>query len=52
MFVVFSDYRSSTSLVRFSPRYFMFLVAISNGIFSLISDSDISLLVYKNDFDF
>ena len=39
-------------MVRFIPRYLIFLVAISNGIFSLISVSDISLLVYKNVFDF
>ena len=31
--VWFSEYRSFTSLVRFIPRYFVFLVAISNGIF-------------------
>ena len=30
----FSKYRSFTSLVRFIPRYFIFLVAIANGIFS------------------
>ena len=35
-----------------TPRYFIFLVAISNGIFFLISVSDVSLLVYKNAFDF
>ena len=28
-----SEYRSFTSLVRFIPRYFIFLVAISNGNF-------------------
>ena len=33
-------------------RYFIFLVAIANGIFFLISVSDISLLVYQNAFDF
>ena len=32
--VWFSEYRSFTSLVRFIPRYFIFLVAISNEIFS------------------
>ena len=36
----------------FIPRYFIFLVAISNGKFFLISLSDISLLVYKNALDF
>ena len=48
----FSEYRSFTSLVRFIPRYFIFLVAVVNGIFFLISVSDISLLVYKNAFNF
>ena len=50
--VYFSEYRSFTSLVRFIPRHFIFMVATSNGIFFLISASDISLLVYKNTFDF
>ena len=50
--VQFSEYRSFTSLVRFIPRYFMFLLAISNGMFSLISVSYVSLLVYRNAFDF
>ena len=49
---VVSEYRSFTSLVRFIPRYFIFLVAISNGIFFLISVSDISLSMYKNVFHF
>ena len=49
---VVSEYRSFTSLVRFIPRYFIFLVAIVNGIFFLISVSDISLLVYENAFYF
>ena len=43
--VQFSEYRSFTSLVRFIPRSFIFLVAMSNGIFFLISVSDVSLLV-------
>ena len=50
--VQFSEYRSFTSLVRFIPRYFIFLVAIQNGIFFLISVSAVSLLVYRNAFDF
>ena len=50
--VQFSEYRSFTSLVSFIPRYFIFLVAVVNGIFFLISSSDISLLVYKNAFNF
>ena len=40
------------SLVRLIPRYLIFLVAISNGILFLISVSAVSLLVYKNAFDF
>ena len=43
--VSFSEYRSFTYLVRFIPRYFIFIVAISNGIFFLISVSAVSLLV-------
>ena len=43
--VWFSEYRFFTSLVRFNPSYFIFLVPISNGIFFLISVSDFSLLV-------
>ena len=39
-------------MVRFIPRYFIFLVAISNGIFFLISVSVVSLLVYSYAFDF
>ena len=50
--VQFSEYRSFTSLVRFLPRYFIFLVAVANGTFFLISVSYISLLVYKNAFHF
>ena len=43
---------SFTSLVRFIPRYFVFLVAVANRIFFLISVSGVSLLVCKNAFDF
>ena len=43
---------SFTSLVRFIPRYFILLDAIVNGIVSLISLSDSSLLVYRNATDF
>ena len=50
--VQFSEYKSFTPLVRFIPRYFIFHVAIANGIIFLISVSDVSLLVYKNAFDF
>ena len=48
----FSEYRSFTSFVRFIPRYFIFLVAISNGIFFLISFSAVLQLVHRNAFDF
>ena len=44
----FIEYMSFTSLVKFIPRYFILLVTIVNGIFSLVFLSDISLLVYKN----
>ena len=44
------EYKPFASLVRFIRRYFIFLVATANGIFFLISVSDISLLVYKNAF--
>ena len=50
--VSFSQDGCFTPLVRFIPRYFIFLVAISNGIFFLISVSAGSLLVYRNAFDF
>ena len=40
---VVSEYRSSTSLVKFIPRYLIFVVvAIVNGIVFLISFSDIA----------
>ena len=48
----FSEYRSFTSLGRFIPRYFILFVAVVNGIVSLISLSDLSLLVYRNARDF
>ena len=44
----FSVYRSFASLGRFIPRYFILFVAIVNDIVSLISLSDLSLLVYQN----
>jgi len=40
------------SLGRFIPRYFILFVAMVNGIVSLISLSDLSLLVYKGARDF
>ena len=48
----FSVYSSFVSLGRFIPRYFIFFVAVVNGIDSLISLSDFSLLVYRNASDF
>ena len=44
--------RSFVSLGRYTPKYFILLVAIVNGIVSLISLSVFSLLVYKNARDF
>ena len=50
----FSAYRSFVSLDRFIPRHFIFVavVAVVNGILSLISFSDFLLLVYRNTEDF
>ena len=45
-------YKSFTSLVRFISRYLMLLVAIVNGMDSLISLSSVSLLVYRHATDF
>ena len=39
-------------LVRFIPRYFILSDGMVNGIVSLISPSDLSLLVYRNAVDF
>ena len=44
----FSEYRSFTSLGRFIPSYLILFVAMVKGIVSLISLSDLSLLMYKN----
>ena len=44
----FSLYSSSLSLGKFIPRYLNLFVAVVNGIDSLISLSDFSLLVYRN----
>ena len=41
----FSEYRSFASLGRFIPRYFILFDVMVNGIVSLISLSDTSLLV-------
>ena len=48
----FSIYRSFISLGRYTPKYFIRLVAMVNGIVSLISLSVYSLLAYKNGRDF
>ena len=45
-------YSSSVSLSKFIPRYFILFVSMMNGIDSLISLSDFSLLVYRNASDF
>ena len=44
----FSVYGSFVSLGRFIPKYLTIFVAIVNGIDSLTSLSDYSLLVYRN----
>ena len=44
----FSEYGSFTSLGRFIPSYLILFVAMVKGIVSLISLSDLSLLMYKN----
>ena len=48
----FSLYSSCFSLGKFIPRYLIISVAVMNGIDSLISLSDFSLLVYRNASDF
>ena len=48
----FSACRSFASLGRCIPRHFILLVAMVNGIVSLIFLSDFSLLVYMNASDF
>ena len=45
-------YNSFVSLGKFIPRYFILFVAMVNGIDSLISLSDFSLLVHRNASDF
>ena len=45
-------YSSFVSLGRFIPRYFILFVAMVNGIESLISLSEFSLLVYRNASDY
>ena len=41
-------YSSFVSLGKFVPRYLILFVSVVNGIHSLISLSDFSLLVYRN----
>ena len=45
-------YSSFVSLGKFNPRFLILFVAIVNGIDSLFSLSDFSLLVYRNTSDF
>ena len=51
-FVWFSEYRSFTSLLGLFLNTLFFLFLYQMGFFFLTSVSDISLLVYKNAFDF
>ena len=48
----FSEYRSFVSLGSLIPRYFILFDVIVNEMVSLISLSDLSLLVYRNAIDF
>ena len=48
----FSEYSSFASLGRFIPRDYILFDAMVSGIVSLISLSDLSLLVYRNATDF
>ena len=45
-------YSSFVSLGKFIPRYLILSVAMVNGVYSLISLSDFSLLIYRNASDF
>ena len=48
----FSEYRSFASIGRFIPRYFILFVVMVSGIVSLISLSDLLLLVHWDAGDF
>ena len=48
----FLEYKSFASLGRFASRYFILFDVMVNYIVSLISLSDLSLLVYRNARDF
>ena len=48
----FPEYRSFVSLGRFIPRHFFFFDVMVNGMVSLISLPDLSLLVCRNEIDF
>jgi hypothetical protein len=47
-FLLYVPKKSFTSLVKFTPKYFVLFVPIVNGIVFAISFSDSSLLVYGN----
>ena len=51
-YLTVSEYRSSALLGRWIPRYFTLFDVLVNEIVSLMSISDLSLLVYKNGSDF
>ena len=42
------EYRSFACLGKFIPRHFILFDAMVNGIVTLVSLSDLSLLVYRN----
>ena len=48
----FSEYRAFVSLGRFIPKYFIIFDVMVNEVVSLMSLSDLSLLVHRNAVDF